>query len=215
MTAAGNTLRNAYRLQTLEAALHVQQIPEVITILRAAGIEPILAKGWALASLYPDPTLRPYGDIDLCVPPSQYELARRVVQDHVASEVVVDLHSGLPDLDDRSLDALYARSRVIRLGPAEVRVLGYEDHLRFLCLHFVRHGARRPLWLCDIALLLESRRGAFDWAYCLSGDRRRSLAVGCVVGLGAALLDAKLDMPCFLEARCPLPAWLVPAVVSQ
>jgi hypothetical protein len=37
-------------------------------------------------------------------------------------------------------------------------VLSDEDHLRLLCVHMLRSGARRPMWLCDIALLVESLR---------------------------------------------------------
>jgi len=29
------------------------------------GVEPILGKGWAIARLYPERGMRPYGDIDL------------------------------------------------------------------------------------------------------------------------------------------------------
>ena len=49
-----------------------------------------------------------------------------------------------------------------------------EDQLRQLCLHLLRHGACRPLWLCDVAVMLESLPGDFDWDRCLGGDRDES-----------------------------------------
>lgn len=36
----------------------------------------------------------------------------------------------------------------------QVRVPSVEDHLRILCVHMLRSGARRPTWLCDVAEIL-------------------------------------------------------------
>ena len=47
----------------------------VFRLLREKGIEAILAKGWAVARLYPDRVLRPYGDIDICVSADQFNTA--------------------------------------------------------------------------------------------------------------------------------------------
>ena len=71
-TPAAHQLRQAYRLHTLEAALHERNIKQVFALLRAAGVEPLLVKGWAVARLYTEPGARPYGDIDLCVRPADY-----------------------------------------------------------------------------------------------------------------------------------------------
>ena len=51
--------------------------------------------------------------------------------------------------------------RSSKLDDLEVRVLSAEDNLRFLCLHLLRHGAVRALWLCDIAMALETRPARF------------------------------------------------------
>jgi hypothetical protein len=50
----------------------------------------------------------------------------------------------------------------VELNGAKIRILGAEDHLRLLCLHLLKHGAWRPLWLCDVAAALESRPSSFD-----------------------------------------------------
>jgi hypothetical protein len=60
-------LHDAYRLFALQAVLHEQRLTRAFALLRAAGVEAILGKGWAVARLYPDLGLRPYGDIDLYV----------------------------------------------------------------------------------------------------------------------------------------------------
>ena len=65
----------------------------------------------------------------------------------------VDLHNGLPQLHRPSLDDVYGRSQLVPLGDFDVRILGPEDHLRYMCIHMLQHGAYRALWLCDIAVV--------------------------------------------------------------
>ena len=69
-------LKQAYHVQALQSALQEREIEHVFSLLRAAGVEPILLKGWAAAGLYPERGLRPPGDIDLCIRPGQYEAAK-------------------------------------------------------------------------------------------------------------------------------------------
>jgi len=207
--------RQAYRLQHLLAALHERWIQRVVARLRSSGIEPLLGKGWAVARLYPDPGLRPCGDIDLYVRREQYSAAAGVLAGREGEEEPLDLHAGLADLDDRSADEVYRRSQVLALGETEVRTFGPEDHLRLLSLHMLRHGVFRPLWLCDVAVALESRTPAFDWDYFQSGSRRRSPWAACALGLAHRLLEARLDgVPLAARADDP-PRWLVPAVYRQ
>jgi hypothetical protein len=217
-TAAGQQLRQAHRQHALWAALHERAVSQTMALLEAAGVEPLLAKGWAVARLYPEPGLRPYGDVDLCVRPAQYALAQRAVRG------LADLHAGLGRkrdgqafalLDDRTLDALYERSQRVRLGEVEACVLGPEDHLRLLCLHMLVHGVCRPLWLCDIGAALESRPAEFDWHWFLSGDPRRTEWALCALGLAHQLLGARLEDTPVAERAQSLPRWLVPTVVRQ
>src|SRR2546426_7669112 len=74
-TPSAEVLRQAFRLQALQSAIHEEKLKTVFGLLRESSIEPMLVKGWAAASLYPERALRPYGDIDLCVRPSQYKSA--------------------------------------------------------------------------------------------------------------------------------------------
>ena len=134
-SAAAHELRQAYRLYTLQAGRKEGQIVQAITLLRSAGVEPLLVKGWAVARLYPERGLRPYGDIDLCVRPEQYATAVAALAAPAAETVAVDLHNGLPQLHRPSLDDVYGRSQLVPLGDFDVRILGPEDHLRYMCIH--------------------------------------------------------------------------------
>jgi hypothetical protein len=208
-------LQQAYRLHTLQAGVHEQEITQIIGLLRSSGVEPLMAKGWAVSRSYPEAGLRPYGDIDVCVRQDQYSAAAAVLRSPAADGYAVDLHQGFFGLKDRTFDDLYACSRLVRVGAVDVRVLGPEDHLRLLCTHMLSHGAWRPLWLCDIGAALESRPRDFDWERCLAGNRRRADWVACAFGLAHQLLGARVeDTPAAWRAT-HLPSWLVPTVLRQ
>ena len=191
--SAAEQLQQAYRLHTLQAAIHERSIAHVTTVMRSAGLDPILAKGWAATRYYAQPGLRPFADIDLLVPPEDYGTAREVLSGVTEWRPAVDLHKEFIDLKDRTIGELYRRSELITVENAEVRILGPEDHLRLVCLHQLRHGAWRPLWLCDVAAAVESATEDFDWSYALSGNQRLSAWVICVIGLAHQLLGARLD----------------------
>jgi hypothetical protein len=214
LTSSGR-LRNALRLQALNACLHEQRIAAVAEYCRAAGVEPLFAKGWAISRLYPEAGLRPCGDIDLFVRPEENARLQTSGAGALAERFAVDLHSGFPDLNDRSLEEIFARSRVQRCGERSVSVPGPEDQLRHLCVHLMRHGAWRPLWLVDVAVAVESIGRDFDWNYFLHGSRQRTRAVACAVGLAQRLLDARVENTPLAECAESLPRWLVPAVLSQ
>jgi hypothetical protein len=207
-------LQQAYRLYSLEAALHERRIKQVIPVLRSFGVEPVLVKGWAIARRYPEPGLRPYCDLDLCVLPDHYAAAKAALSSPEIEGGTVDLHLGFGKFYERHTDQVFARSQLVGLGNLEVRVLGPEDELRFLCLHALRHGAVRPLWVADIAVLLETLTDDFDWDRCLSGSRRQADWVACAIGLAHHLLGADVrGIP--VESRAGhLPGWLVTPVMK-
>jgi len=208
-------LHDAFGVHALQAAILEAKIPAAFARLRARGVEPLLGKGWAVARLYPRPGLRPYGDIDLYVRPEDGPAARAALDEPGPEALPVDLHCGLAELDDRRFEGVLARSRTMRLGDADVRVFGSEDHLRLLALHLLRHGAWRPVWLCDLALVLEILPPDFDWACFTSGDGARTDAAVCAVRLARELLGASLDgVPSPVRER-RLPRWLVPAILRQ
>jgi hypothetical protein len=208
-------LKQLYQLYSLNSALQREGIKQVFSVFRSHSIEPILVKGWAIARLYPDPALRPSGDIDLIVHPRDYTKARELLQDLKDMPCGVDLHNGPEKLDYFSFEDLLLRSQTVPLGDVQVRVPCPEDHLRILCTHLLQHGAWRPLWLCDIGAAIESRPPDFDWERCLGPNKRRADWVACTIGLAHQLLDADVDGTPVAERARNLPHWLVPAVLRK
>ena len=208
-------LHDAFRIHALHAAVLEAKIPAAFARLRARGVEPLLGKGWAVARLYPRPGLRPYGDIDLYVRPLDAPAARAALDEPGQEALPVDLHRGLAELDDRGFEDVLARSQLVPLGESAVRIFGPEDHLRLLALHLLRHGAWRPAWLCDVALLVEACPPDFDWEWFASGDPVRTDAAVCTLRLADEIVGAALErVPPAMRAR-RLPRWLVPSVLKQ
>lgn len=188
----GLLLQQLYRLHRLEASLHLRRLLRVIRRFREAGIEPVLVKGWNVARLYPEPGLRHYFDLDLCVAADHYAAANRVLATLDEDGSYVDLHDELDHLDVMPWADFFERSQLLKVEDLEVRVPCAEDHLRILCIHWLRHGAWRPAGLCDIAAALESRPSDFDWQRCLSPDPVRANWVACTIALAQELLGAEL-----------------------
>ena len=196
-----------------QAVLHRRDLRRAVARLRDVGVEPILVKGWAIGRLYPEPHMRPSGDLDLCVREADFGAARQALLGE--RSLPVDLHRGFGNLDEEDERLLFRRSVLVDCQGISVRVLAAEDHLRVLCTHMLRHGVSRPLWLCDVALALEARPSAFDWARCLGPRRQTAEWVTCAIGLAHCLLGARIDdTPRQVRAR-QLPSWLVPTVLRQ
>jgi hypothetical protein len=175
----------------------------------------MLMKGPAIARLYAEKGLRPFDDLDVCVPQQQYAVALAMLSDWAPGLTPVDLHRGFPPLYARSWDELYNRSQLVPLGGIDVRVLSPEDHLRVLCLHQLKHGAPSPLWLCDVAVALETRPPAFDWDRVLGPNRRQADWVACAIGLAHQILEVPIDDTPVADRAKRLPGWLAPSVLRQ
>ena len=207
-------LHHAYRLQSLLSEIHEQKIEKVFRLFREARVEGVLAKGWATASLYSSRTLRPYGDIDICVRPEHYKLAEEVLSDPKASDCWVDLHKHFSEIDDRTIDQLFARSRTLSLGEEQILILGPEDQLALSCIHLLKHGAWRPLWLCDVGVTIESLPATFDWDICLGRNGTRANWIICAIGLAKHLLGVDTGrLPAGFNTE--IPPWLIDNVLKQ
>ena len=208
---AAQGFRQSYRLQTLHAAAREAELGSLFALLEAAGVEAVLVKGWAAGRAYAEQGLRPPGDIDLCVRPGrEHRKAREVLASPEGGRFWVDLHAGCGDLGGDP-EELYGRARVFEVEGARVRVPCEEDHLRLLCFHLLKHGAWRPLWLCDVAAALESRGEGFDWRRLLGRSRREANWVMCTLGLAHVLLGANVEG----TPAARLPRWLAPAVLAR
>ena len=207
-TSSGEVLHQAFRLQVLQGAIHEQKIEKVFRLMREASIEALLAKGWAASRLYPEAALRPYGDIDLMVRPVDYQRAKEVLESPEASDCWVDLHQGFDEIGDRNVDELFSRSLRLDIGSETVRVLGAEDHLALLCVHLLKHGAWRPLWLCDVGATLEGLSDNFNWDTCLGSNKTRAHWIRCSLSLARSLLRAEPAERARSYADTQLPTWL-------
>lgn len=214
-SSAADQFHQAYRLNCLQAALHERSLKQVIPLLRNVGVEPVLVKGWSVARLYPEPGLRPYCDLDLCVLPDHYPAAEAFLRSPEGEGCGVDLHVGFGKFYDNEADDVFARSQLVKLDDLEIRVLSAEDQLRFLCMHLLRHGAVRPLWLCDIGVLIETRPPDFNWDRCIGNSSREADWVACAMGLAHRLLGVDVKGIPVLDRIGNLPSWLVPAVLKE
>ncbi len=168
-----------------------------------------------MARLYPARGLRPTGDIDLYVKPNEGERAAQILREVIAAGWQVDLHADMRLMEDRSSDEIFRRAPLIDLDGEGIRVLSPEDQLRLVALHMMSHGAWRPLWLCDVAVMLEFLPGSFDWEYCLSGEMRRTNWVKCALKLSHEMLGSNISAVPDSVRRCNLPHWLMRTVLRE
>ncbi len=213
--AVARELHQAYRLHTLQAEVHQLEIKQAVALLRVSGIEPVLIKGWSVARLYAERGLRPYGDIDLIVRPEQRKKAEEALKGGELKFYVDVGHDDFEDLDTQRWDELYSRTQLLQLDEMDVRVLGAEDELKLICVHLLRHGAWRPLWLCDAGAAIEAVSSGFDWDYCLGAKRPQVNWITCALGLAERLLAADISAFPMAERARRIPEWLVKGVLKQ
>jgi hypothetical protein len=172
--------------------LTIARLHQINASFTAKGIRFAALKGPVLSEhVYPDPSWRSYGDLDLLVAPSDAVAARdallalgaRIVpgqdeiHDHgldgeIALElpgpVYIDLHHDL--INDAKVRAgfsvptgeLLMRTRTVDIGGQLVPTFDATDQLLHLCLHAALSDGRRFVWLLDIDQAV--RRDPPDWA---------------------------------------------------
>ncbi len=212
--ASAEVLHHAYRLQSLQSDIHEQKIEKAFRLLRQAGVEAVLAKGWATAGIYSMRALRPFGDIDICVAPEKFRQASDVFSAPEAEDCWVDLHQKFSEIANRKVAELFQRASVVQLGAEQIRILGLEDQLALSCIHLLKHGGWRPLWLCDVAVIIEALPETFNWDTCLGADKTRARWIMCAIGLAKDLLAADLaKVPSCVNTQ--VPNWLRENVLRQ
>jgi hypothetical protein len=78
----------------------------------------------------------------------------------------------------------------------------------------LKHGAWRPVWLCDVSVAIESVRTNFCWDICL-GSRKRAGWITCAIGLAHKLLHAEISSVPVAQEAILTPAWLSESVLKQ
>ncbi len=211
-----NLYREAYVGSAARAAAHEVELDRLLQAVNAAGIRSILLKGWSIGRLYPESGFRPSGDIDLWVDPDQWAKAGEVLKKVANGRQAVDLdHDQFRRFENRSFADFYASCDTVHLGSVPIKVLRWEDQTRVLCLHFLKHGGWRPIWLCDIAVLLESSSAAFSWELCLGSDARRARWIGCTIALARDLLGARIPPGAPRCVTSSPPGWLTRTILRE
>ena len=219
----------------LEDALLRRALEEALAALAGAGVSPVALKGPVLADrIYPDPPLRPAGDLDLLVAEPELEAAAAALlrmgspgvrhwwRPTSAATTTTSSSSARPGRRSSCASAPRAasarpfrrascwRGPAHRTGGAAVRVLAPEDELLVLAVHAAAHMLARGTWLLDLLLFLE-RHPALDWAEV----RRRALAWRCARPLAWALSRlVALGAPVPAELLAPLGSLAGPAATG-
>ena len=179
-------LRRDLHAAAAQAMLAEVQLGAVLGALSAADVPAIVVKGPATATFYPDPALRPYGDLDIMVAKAQLVSAERALNslgyecfaskawwlDHfhhlppmVSADgvLLVELHWALDyqaSMGRLPADDLWARAVPWTVQGQPALRLDVIDAMLHLCRHaVVQHrvyGAFRSL--CDLAQLTEGWR---------------------------------------------------------
>ncbi|HEY6880688.1 MAG TPA: hypothetical protein VI299_21845 [Polyangiales bacterium] len=179
-----------------------QRLKQAVVALERERIRCVLGIGTSCAPLYPEPGLRAL-DPDLLIDADDLARARRAI----GASSRIELRALAAD----TFEPLYERASTDLLDDLEARCPAPEDALRLALLQVQRQGAVKPIWLCDVALLLE-RGPALH-------DRERVLASsawnGCAIQLARDVLGAR--PPDVLADAIPherVPAWVERALLA-
>jgi hypothetical protein len=233
-------LQDAYRTLVVEEMKYAASLDFLGQLFAEAGLAPLFFKGSVVGRHYCEPHLRPCGDIDICAPPGRYAEIRDLLRRHstplnsspgvgLSQETgqfrvncgpgkrscAVDLHSSLERFELLSLEAVFARSEVIKFGQTSIRVLAAEDHLRLVAIHALSHGAWRPVWLCDIAAMVEDLPRGFDWDRCMGNEPRVARWISSVIELAHRLLGASAERVPSSSRVQRLPKWFTRTVLNE
>ncbi|HYJ60558.1 MAG TPA: nucleotidyltransferase family protein [Actinomycetota bacterium] len=195
LSLAGDVSRALEKSHARFTAVHLmalEDLTEVGDILRQVDVEALVMKGPVLAERhYPSADLRPYGDLDLLIPPADFE--RTIDALEAAGLELVDknwhlirtegraqLHVVLPHgtladihwsvLNRRSvrdtfriptLDLL-ARARSVEIDGRSVPTLDPTDTLLHLCLHGTLSGGDRLIWSKDVERVIATEPPRWD-----------------------------------------------------
>jgi Uncharacterised nucleotidyltransferase len=232
LNADRTSLKGTADAFAMEALLLIPRAVDLaVSPLTAAGLEPVVFKGPALAARYPRPGLRPMEDIDLLLPRGDHTRALsalaaagwsvvRAARDEQYDTVLthpevpslfLELHFGLETASQRvtTLDpvTLWSRRQRAVVAGTPAFVLPQDEELVVLAAHAGKphHGFVRLVWIADIAMIV---RAAEDDGNPVDWHRVRAVAgsTRCVTVVGAALAMARhagVDAPTDLF---PLPS---------
>ena len=182
-----NLLRDSYRDSARRSLILTARLFALLDAFEAEGILVVPLKGPVLAeSLYSDPLLRPFSDLDLLIHKKDVPAAMRLLtrQGYALGPHLTRL--SFPALMKLNCELLFRQGRMAqvdlqwdtapsdypfrfdveilwrslgrtRIGEREVASLSPESLLLFLCMHGAKHLWSRLQWLGDVARLVQSQ----------------------------------------------------------
>jgi hypothetical protein len=194
--------RRSYEQSAMRNAVLLQELEGILATFGKAELPTIVLKGAALAqTLYPDPGLRPMGDLDLLVRAEALTRAIQLLQtrgytDERVSDctclrggpegqVEVAMHGSLvPDGQGRSpdLDWLWGQTLLFPTQKAGrfAQYLQPEAQFVYQCGHLMiqtERSRRRLIWFYDLYLLYRQHLQATDWAALFEAEATAGWAV--------------------------------------
>ncbi|MBT9332638.1 nucleotidyltransferase domain-containing protein [Paracidobacterium acidisoli] len=184
------------------AEIFSAELESLLKEFAAQGIDALPLKGPVLAeSLYGDAAMRQCNDLDLLVRGGDYPRAEALllrlgfaasseIDDYhrrfVRNGVPVELHFGIAPSRyfPFDLDGVWRRSAEGTFRGSPMRVMSDDDLVLFLCLHGLKHGFSRLIWILDVARALNRIRTG-DYKALIQRARREGqeawLLIGCEV----------------------------------
>ena len=215
--------RGAHRRAWYDNQLRLRRAAAAVGDLTAAGIQPLVLKGAALALLhYRDLGARPMRDVDLLVGPTHLRRAIEVlessgwqvdqpqraaqgplhygthVEDGAGHELDVHAYGSMESADDGDF---WESSVPLSLLGTPARALGSAEQLLHVCVHGVRWDAGHSAgWAADAMAILRSAGDEIDWERLVDRTvaRRLTVAVGDALGWLRASLGA--DIPTWVSS---------------
>ncbi len=187
-------LKGRYLANLARTLRIAKEVGPFLGAVRAAGRTAVLTKGLRLApTVYPDPGLRPFWDVDLVVPAADWPDVRGVLEAGGFAEAAEgppgrSLPASAPDWayspyfrrGDLVLEFHFnvlglhfpagplPHDVLVRLplpaGGGEAMVFPPAFEFCYLCLHAQQHSYRRLVWLTDIALMAAGAGISWDEA---------------------------------------------------
>ena len=183
-------LRDSFYANAAHNTLFARELLSLLRLLETHGIPALPFKGPALAaSVYGNPALRQFGDLDILVREHDAERARdfllskgykcltqlspaksaafhraRKVYELVSHDgkILVELHWAITSWTfffPLKLEHLWERLETGSLEDTALRTLAPEDLLLILCVHGAKHYWSKLGWICDVAELLRAHPG--------------------------------------------------------
>jgi hypothetical protein len=199
------------------------ELASLLTTLAAARVNVLVLKGATLAhTLYPQPELRPYHDLDILCRHAEYpRLACALTAAGYAAEAKnepwvrlsplasfpvqtyrppsgtldIEVHTDVLQLGlvERNHENFWSEAETLSLGSVAMRSLAPIHQVLHLAAHAHRHGYVRLLWLVDLDLFVRRWGVTLDWASAMALARDEGM--GLVLRHALATTRAVLGTP--------------------